>query len=209
MTHFSVPYSRIASIPAPATYEVRSGNWFLHGALEGGEARSWGERHIITLNEATGHFTCEGGYGTFSYFWPSPNRGKESLHAFLYDLEFDYFMGKASKQAYRIADHDATVRDLKKEICRDRRDGWLDKGKARELWNELRDADEGNTEEMVRRLYEDGAWSERLDCSDPSVMIDHPGMRRFWREVWEPFSAQILKPHWDAHRAAQAEKVAA
>lgn len=209
MTGICVPYLRIAEIPPPATYEVQSGQWWLHGSIEDGEVRSWGERHVITLNEATGHFTCEGGYGTFSYCWPAPNRGKESLHAFLYDVHFDYFMGKASKQPHRVADHDATVARLKRDICRDRRDGWIDKDNARELWRVVDWADEGDTAALVRNLYEDSDWSARLDCSDPSVMIDHPGMRRFWAEVWEPFAEQILKPHWDAHRAAVAERAAA
>jgi len=209
MTSFSVPYSRIAEIPAPATYEVQSGEWWLHGSLENGEARSWGERHIITINEATGHFTCEGGYGTFSYCWPSPARGPESLHAFLYDTDFDYFMKKSAKQPYRVADHDATVRDLRQRVVQDRREGWIDKADARELWTDISDADQGDTEGMIRSLYEYRRWMDRLDCSDPSVMIDHPGMRRFWKEVWEPFARQILKPHWDAHRVTQAEKVAA
>jgi len=205
---FSHAYQRITAIPAPATYEVRSGEWWLHGSLENGEARSWGERHIITLNEHTGHFTCEGGYGTFSYCWPSPSRGKESLHAFLYDVDFGYFMGKASKQPYRVADHEATLRSLRHEILRDRRDGSLEKAEAREFWADLEDADQGNTEEMIRRLYE-GDWSGRLDYSDPSVMVDHPGMRRFWDEVWTPFANEILKPHWDAHRLARVEGLAA
>lgn len=207
MSDFSIPYHRISEIPAPATYEVLSGNWWLHGAIEGGEARRWTERHIITLNEATGHFTCEGGYGTFSYCWTA--RGGESLHAFMYHLGFDYFMEKASKQPYRVADHPATVRSLKAEICRDRRDGSITKGAARELWWDLDVADEGDTAAMIRRLYDDSEWSARLDYSDPSVMIDHPGIRRFWDEVWLPFAFGILKPHWDAHRAALAEKVAA
>ncbi|TZG25626.1 hypothetical protein [Sphingomonas montanisoli] len=210
MTHFSIPYSRIAEIPAPATYEIRSGEWWLHGSLENGEARSWGGRHIITINEATGHFTCEGGYGTFSYCWPALSRGSEGLHAFLYDVDFGYFMGKASKQPHRIADHDATVQSLKRELVRDRREGWLTKENARTLWTELVDADDGNTDEMVRTLYQDGGWSERFDCSDPSVMVDHPAMRRFWGEVWKPFAAEVLRPHWEAHRAVvEAAKVAA
>lgn len=196
-------------VEGPKAYEVRSGSRYLQ-SLEDGEIRSWPDYHFILIDERTGHLMIEGGYGTFSYGWPAYGRGKVSLHAFLYDLHFDYFMGKAARQPYRVADFDATVHALQREILSDRRCRFLDRREARELWDDLDEARADNDcDGMVRRLYDDSAWSARLDCSDPSVMRDHPGMVRFWDEVWRPFCEEVLRPHWIAHREQQAQEKAA
>lgn len=197
---FVGPYLNIAEAAGPKAYEVRSGSRFLT-ALEDGEVRCWPEYHLILIDERTGYVTIEGGYGTFSYRWPSVARGPESLHSFLYDLNFDYFMGKAAKQPYRVADLDKTVAGLRRQLIEDRRRLDIDRREARDLWQALEDADHDGADQFVRALYDDAHWSARLDYSDPLVMVDDPGVRRFWAEVWKPFAEQVLRPHWLQHQA--------
>lgn len=200
MSMFVGPYLNIAEAQGPRAYEVRTGRKYLT-ALEGGDVRCWPEYHLILVDERTGHLTVEGGYGTFAYGWPNVARGPESLHSFLYDLEFDYFMGKASKQPYRIVDLDATMERLKRDLIRDRREGWLDKKEARDLWHGLECGGDNDSRSFVESLMRESGWCARLDYSDPSVMIDHPGMRNFWNEVWRPFAEEVLRPHWLQHQA--------
>lgn len=189
-----------SEVQGPRAYEVRAGERWLHG-LEDGEIRCCPEYHFIMIDERAGHFMVEGGYGSFSNSWPSYGRGERSLHAFLYGLDYGYFMEKAARQPHRVADRDATIQALRRELLEDRRHNWLDKTQARELWDTLDDATahSGTTEDLVRELYRDGEWYARLDCSDPSVMRDAPTMRRFWDEVWQPFRSEVLRPHWLEH----------
>lgn len=189
------PHFHCKEVPGPKAYEVRSGTRYLT-SIEDGEVRCWPEYHLILIDESKGYLSIEGGYGTFSYGWPNVVRGGRSLHSFLYSLDFYYFMEKASKQAHCIGDTEATVARLRREILTDRRQKWIEKDHARGLWDTLECASHDYASELVRELYHDREWSERLDYSDPTVMIDHPGMRRFWDEVWKPFCEDVLRPHW-------------
>jgi hypothetical protein len=191
------PYFDCREAEGPKAYEVRNGQRFL-SALEDGKVQCWPEYHLILIDERTGNLLIEGGYGTFSYGWSRSGRDGESLHSFLYDLDFDYFMKKAAKQPYRVIDLDATVKGLRKDLLRERHDGSYTRDEAREMWETL-EAAEGYGSGLVDRLCEDGQWSEFLDYSDPSVMVDHPRMRRFWDEVWTPFAEAVLRPHWLQH----------
>lgn len=200
-------HDRAIEVQGPRAYEVRTGTRYLR-ALEDGEIACWQEYHLFIIDERTGSVMIEGGYGTFSYGWPSVARGPEPLHSFLYDLHFDYFMGKAAKQPHRIVDHDRTVSELKRQLMKTRwEDGrWrgTDWGKARvrEMWDDLVSWECGyQGESLVQKLFEDSNWYQFLDCSDPSYMQDHPCMRRFWDEVWSVFREQVLKPHWLSHLA--------
>lgn len=193
---------RAVEVQGPRAYEVRTGDRYLHG-LEDGEIRCWPEYHLFIVDERTGSLLIEGGYGTFSYGWPAVARGPQSLHAFLYDLHFDYFMGKASKQPHRIVDHERTVAELKRDLIKTRWEygrwkgtAWT-KARVRSMWDDLTSWEcDVQGADLVRRLFEDHDWYEYLDCSDPSYMQDHPRMRRFWDEVWSVFREQILRPHY-------------
>ncbi|MDB5552159.1 MAG: hypothetical protein JWL86_2143, partial [Rhizobium sp.] len=200
---------RAVEIEGPRAYEVRTGNRYLNG-LEDGEIGYWPDYHLFTLNERTGHITIEGGYGTFSYCWHSRGRDGVSLHAFLYDLEFSYFIGKASKQPYRISDYDQTIVSMKRQVIEYRRQWGNSKEWARKVWDDIIAVDGLNNDQEIMSYFWNSACSETYEmfASDggPFVMVDHPGLRRFWDEVWAAFRDQILKPHWDQHNA---ERVAA
>lgn len=198
-------HDRVTEVAGPRAYEVRTGARYLHG-LEDGEIRHWPEYHLFIVDERTGSLMIEGGYGTFSYAWPNRARDGESLHAFLYDLDFDYFMGKASKQPHRVNDDKRTLRELKVDLLKRRREegswsgGQWTKDVVREMWDDLLGWESDyRGDDLVRKLFEDGAWSEFLDYSDPSYTKEHPGLRRFWDEVWATFRRQVLREHWLDH----------
>lgn len=188
-------------VQGPRAYQVTRRHPRLHG-LEDGEIRDWPETCLFIIDERTGQVMIEGGYGTFSYMWHARGRGeKESLHAFLYDLGFDYFMGKAAKEPVRIYDPERTQREMVKELLRDRWERNLDRDEARDLYETLAHAcaAHGHVDaerQFVSYLYEDTAWSRRLDCSDPTWTRENPRLRTFWDEFWRPFCQQILRPHW-------------
>lgn len=189
---------QIRELPAPKYYEVIYTQRFQH---EDG-VRSWNERALIVIDEAKGHFSVESGYGNFAYSWSREGRGGESLHGFLFDTDFDYFMGKASAKPHRIPDHDRTVKALRRDLCERRREegnwsgAWLTKKRAREMWEDL-DSWEGGYrgDDLVRKLFEDSDWAKFLDYSDPSYDMVDPGLHRFWTELWRPFCHNVLR-HW-------------
>lgn len=201
----------VKEVPSPKTYLVKTGRRYLHG-LEDGEIRYWPETHTIMINEATGEVVIRGGYGVFSYCWPSPNRGKDrSLHGFLYNLSFDYFMNKASTQPYMVADIEATYESMKKDILKERRRGWIKKETARKLWDEMETDlnDSMSEEEFVAALYNNPDLCEHYCDGGPSIIsTEHQGMRNFWDEVWEVFRAEILAPYARADREKRENRAA-
>lgn len=192
------PYNEIREMPAPKTYQIRSGRRYLKG-LEDGEVSYWPEIHTIMVDEGTGHVMVNGGYGVFAYCWPHPGRGDKSLHAFLYQVGFDYFMNKASTKPYMVADIPETLAGMKRDIIEERKRGWFGRERARDLWNAI----ENNLHEhMMESDFVESMWNDRVLCAhycdgSPSIsMKEDQGMRNFWNEVWEPFRMKVLKPYW-------------
>lgn len=179
---------RVNEVPAPRTYEVRTG----FGGL--------GDFHTITIDDRTGALTIDGSYGTFAYRWTSYGQDRGvTLHEFLYDLDFDYFMNKASKQPYRIPDWKSTKKDMLSRVLEERRARELTKDDARYLFDltvsafERDPLSEGDFYSAFEdyKLYDffmsDGGYNFR-------TMV-HPGMQNFWDEVWLPFCTTVLKKH--------------
>jgi hypothetical protein len=193
----------IRELPAPKYYEVVYARRYRHE--EG--VRGWSERALIAIDETKGHLSIESGYGKFSFIWTAEGRGGESLHGFLYDLDFDYFMKKASTKPHRIPDHERTVRELRADLLRRRREAggwprdWMTKERAREMWDEI-DYWESDYQgaDFVRKLFEDSNWAQFLDYSDPTCTMEDPGLRRFWEELWRPFAENVLRHWWLINR---------
>lgn len=197
----------VKEVQGPRTYQVKTGRQYLR-SLEDGEISYWPETHTFMLDESTGQIMIDGGYGTFSYCWPSYGRGAgRSLHGFLHGLSFDYFMNKASKQPYMVADIQGTYDEMRSTIIKERRNNWLEKDHARKLWDALEDLSGGMTEdEFVHRLYEDPILYSHYCDGGPTIKnVEHGGMRRFWDEVWTVFRDEILAPWAENDRIAREE----
>lgn len=197
-------FDRVTEVQGPRAYEVRTGKRYLHG-LEDGEVRHWPEYHLFILDERTGSLMIEGGYGTFSYGWTS--RGRDcSLHAFLYGLDFDYFMKKASKTPHMVFDGERTVKAMRASVIEARRWRDLTKAQAADIWFDI-DHYIGDYPSDENEFYHsfgrcDSELHDFFCDGGPSLYTtEHPGMRRFWDEVWEAFREQVLRRHWLDHIA--------
>jgi hypothetical protein len=194
----------IIPAPTPRVYRIRSGARYVE-QLEPGTIRKFSDFHEISICDENGHFHCSGDYGIFDYFWTAT--GDQTLHAFLYDLDFDYFMKKASTKPHRVFDPEKSFKDIRRTILEGRKDGNYDKELARGLWDATEGLDDVgskpdyydflNDDPLLYKYFYPGDWS-------PSTK-EHPGLRRFWEEVWKPFCETTLKPHFDAWRAKRAE----
>jgi hypothetical protein len=197
-------FDRVTEVQGPRAYEVRTGKRYLHG-LEDGEVRHWPEYHLFVLDERTGSIMIEGGYGTFSYGWAS--RGRDcSLHAFLYDLDFDYFMKKASKTPHMVFDGQRTIDGMRSYVIEARKEGALTRREAADIWFDIDHEIDGCThdeQEFWRAFERCGSALHDLFCDGgPSIRTkEHAGMRRFWDEVWQAFRGQVLHQHWLDHIA--------
>ena len=141
----------------------------------------------IYIDEATGVFTCYSSFGTYGYCWQ--HRGNATLKEFLVDLEFDYFMGK-TRPSYMRYDNDATVDGIKHFIIEQRRLGALSQEGARDVWNDLLHARDGDMRnefwqyESLMKLY----GSDYFD-----IFLDRPDgdSKGFWKKIWPEFLKQV------------------
>jgi hypothetical protein len=188
------PHQSVEETSPTRTYEVVTGDRYLHG-LEDGAIRCWPDRHVFMLNEETGDIVITGDRGTFVGHWSLQMRGGKSLASFLADLNFDYFMKKTAKQPYMVADIDATIGRMRRDLLKDRRDGGIEKAVARDIWETMDlclDPGQGR-EEFEAAVYGDGTLYERFSDGGLHVVeVEHAGTRIFWDEVWSVFRRDVL-----------------
>jgi hypothetical protein len=203
------PFASVAEIEAPVTFEVFTGRRYLHALEEPdvgkGQIRCWRERARFSIDDASGLVQAETEYGTFSYYWPPAYRS-EDLFTFLADLDFDYFMNKAAKQPYRVLDLNRTIASFRREIIRERREGWMERDVARDRWEGL-DRLEGEApqsgDEFMRIWHDISALSDWLYGADVSYHeMDHGGARHFWDVIW---AALIASTEFRRHMRPKAE----
>lgn len=123
---------------------------------------------IITIDENGGLFNAQSDYGSYSYSWP--NHGRESFKHFILELVKDksYFLGKVSSNNYYY--QDKTENAWKEKVIELRKEGELDKGQARELWDEIIDFD-----------YYTSAESLQHECYENDIVC------KYCPEPWEEF----------------------
>jgi hypothetical protein len=201
------PITEVEILPSPILFRVRTGKLFLR-ALEDGEVQSHSEFATFTIDEATGSFSCQSEYGDYAYTWP-PHARRSDIFTFLASLGFDYFMGKAAKQAWQLFDLERTIEAARNEIRQERRGSRqttdLSKQLANEMWEALDDieAEHPTTDNEFYRLWNDhsclGEWF--VDYG-PSVYTKvSPLALTFWDVVWQ---ALIKSPQYRAHMRAPA-----
>jgi hypothetical protein len=195
-------YQDIKEVAPPKVYQIRSGNMYIT-SIEDAAIKHYSNFTQITISEETGQFSVDGDFGTFSCVWTSI--GNSSLHAFLYDLDFSYFMQKASSEPYRIIDVPGTITALKKLLIEARRcaydDARISKKYARQVWAEIQDIERAcpdSVEECMLLCDRASSGFNDLYWTDgPPVYVEknHPLKVRFWEEVWKPFCNKILYPY--------------
>lgn len=154
--------------------------------MEGLEVYKIGREAIITLQPSTGYVSVSCPWHdelNGCHWWNA--RGKESLHEFLIGLQRYYAMGKLfSRRALEEYDEEQTVRSIKEDIIRMRRDGDYTEEQARDLWDELEACETG---EDVANLTDchGNRWYESIKTK-PKSCADW-----FWNEVWAAFIAHL------------------
>lgn len=203
------PHQSVREPSGTEMYEILTGDRYLHG-LEDGDVRCFLERHVFILNDETGDILVSGDHGTFAGRWTERMRGGRTLKRFLASVSFDYFMTKTSAKPHEVADIDATIEHMRREVLRDRRRGHIDRKRAADVWRAIADElDAGqNEDEFVRAIYDDADLYRYFMDGDPPYIarVPHGGLMNFWNNVWSVFRKDVLLRREDegVDQAAQA-----
>lgn len=183
--------SRVKEIPAGQTWQINTSKTTLYG-LEDGKLSKWGETHFVTLNEHRNSLAIESSYGDFSFCWIDGAFAGRTFKEFLAGLSFDYLMGKLTSGQVMIVNVAKTIEGMKAEVLADRKEGRMDKEKAREAYEELSLIDEGIDE---RDLWGEIHRSDALGHFSGNIEMKwerRHELLSIWEEVWIPFRDQVL-----------------
>ena len=148
----------------------------------------------ITLREweGGGSIQIQSDYGEFAHIWSSI--GCRTLIEFLCSVDMDYFMKKTRTSDYRLFSAEKTDKAIKRDIISCRKDGYITKEVAREVWDEVEWAELGNatseTEFYLKVQDVDFAGSFVNTIYDGDyAAIPHrteynPQCTEFWNNVW-------------------------
>ena len=124
--------------------------------------------------------------------------GEEPLRKFLCNLNMDYFLKKCLGNDYLEFDCEATIREIKSDIIRNRRYASIEHSVAREIWDSLRAVDANNASAMLVEMGEDAFdyMVGELYDHDRSLL---PIMNRpngqcvgFWERIW-PCACEVWR----------------
>lgn len=183
--------SRVKEIPAGQSWEIYTRKTSLYG-LENGKISHWGEHHVVNINEQRNSLNIQSSYGDFSFCWPDGAFGGRPFKKFLSELSFDYLMGKLTGEKTMVVNVAKTLEAMKAEILFDRKEGRLDKEKARDAYEEISLIDEGIDE---RDLWGEIYRSDALGHFSGNIEMKwerRPDLVNFWEEVWKPFRDKVL-----------------
>lgn len=140
----------------------------------------------IDEGETSGRVSIASDYGGWSYYWGACGSG---FKQFLIDLDIDYAAGKFGEGSY--FDVETTVRGIRKDILKERKEGYLEQEEARDLMEltddlvDLRTADAFASvvyRSNIMKLYDTGP--------DMSTKIS-PSFQRFWETTWQAFIVEF------------------
>lgn len=164
---------------------------------------------VIILDETGGGFYCQSSFGTYCHIWANRGRGV-TLRQFLRGVRFSYFMGK-TRPGYEKFDLEKSVRDIKNDLKRFRKEGECDWQELRAAWDEINDiaeyADSQNSTLFVESLYGADALTKVVGTDELYVYArtspDGDSMR-FWERIWPEFLKKIepRQSFWKRWRAA-------
>lgn len=143
--------------------------------------RTWG-RFFLTSD---GSLTIQSDYGNYAYWWTHP--GCEIRRFLCRDGEDDYIANKFS-EGERVCDDDASVRNVKREILRLRREGTLSRDQARDEWDLLREHDELSDQVARTRWHDETRLGEHIGMvSELFVYVLPYKLQGFMRVLWPAF----------------------
>ncbi|TXI23047.1 MAG: hypothetical protein E6Q67_05155 [Roseateles sp.] len=148
-----------------------------------------------------GEILISSSFGSWAYIWTAC---AVPFKEFLREIEFDYAFGKFMGSKLHRHDGEASLRAVRKHICRMRREGSLSKDEAGEVWGLLDeccsqiehgdDRDFGEAMQYIaryldrsnraREYFADAADWHTCTCYDPQAV-------GFWKKLWAPFIAAL------------------
>ena len=132
--------------------------------------------------------------GNFQYRWR--NHGRKSFKHFILELARDshYFLKKVSDRSY--FDADETEKLWKQKVIEYRKDDYITKERARELWDDIEDllGDVRDKTYVEMKVYK-GTMFEGIDepWCDFEVVTDYPRGAKHFANVIMPEFAKIIK----------------
>jgi hypothetical protein len=158
----------------------------------------WG---VVVIDEKSGLFMAHTDFGTYSTHWTAP--GDKGLRHFLGKIDFDYAMNRLAANHGEVFDADLAVRNLRKQIIENRRNGEIDTKTARFAWAAI-DEMEGDYLDRQENLFYDRIVRSRfiLDAighDDWHHAINGrakcPSCIGFWNNIYIPFVASYMPDH--------------
>jgi hypothetical protein len=141
----------------------------------------WGR---VIIDQSRNMIMCYTGLGSYCYSWSHP--GKLFLE-FLAQLDFHYTLGKMLGTKHEEFQKDKTVVNMKRHIISYRQDDCLTADQAREMWDNLLEANEEESEDTFFLIIRDGTFSEHCDdWWDFGVHDYSQESYEFWRLIWKP-----------------------
>jgi hypothetical protein len=154
------------------------------------KGQGWG----IFLLDSTGMFAAVTDYGNYAFKWT--HHGCDDFREFVIDLKNspDYVLGKVSHgKEYQ---GQKTNENIKNEILRARREGYLSEDQAKEEWELVGDELE----------YHEGFldWYNQTSLCDAQEMsrYDYPPDEKAFAKILLPRLAQILEKELENEKAA-------
>lgn len=144
----------------------------IRGAKNGG----WAD---ISINEGykSGRISISSGQGSWSYYWGACG---ESFKKFLCGLDISYTSMKFG--CGNVFDQEATIKEWKQTVIKERRDEDIDAEKARELFDEIKSMESEDQEMMKVMVWNSGILSFFEGVPPMHTRID-PAFEWFWDNV--------------------------
>lgn len=146
---------------------------------------------IDDMNANRGRVTITCFDESWSHYWGSI--GSATITEFFCSCDEHYLAHKfATGIKDGIVDTDAIERDARAKVCKMRREDRMDKNKARDLFDEVRDADFydlNSNSNLLYEVYGDEWW----DCLPGKPNPDYEYLCRIVRTVKEAISTEMVK----------------
>ena len=143
-----------------------------------------------------GAIDIQSDYGNYANTWYAIGSGP--FRKFLCGVDMGYFFNKCLGNAYLEFDCEATIREIRKDIIRDRREGNIEHDAAREIWESLDDLDTNSAYGMLAEMGEDAFdyMVDELYGHDRSMLpnITRPkcDCTNFWQQIW-PCACEVWR----------------
>ena len=166
------------------------------GTIERYDIRLGYDWAVFIIGE-DGNFLVNSSYGDYAYWWG--NHGMESFKHFLISMARDtgYLINKLAKGDDRdVFLHQETVQEIKKDIIEHRRQDFIDKESAREMYDYVKGylEDLNDSTLFIQALYESGEFSALYsDYDSIPIRTDFSNQLKIFIKEFYPILIEQLK----------------